>query len=72
MAIDNNAAENQLRGVALGRKNWLFAGSLEGAKRAALLYSLVQSCALIDVPPSTTPKTSFYAWPHIPTASSAN
>jgi transposase len=51
LAIDNNAAENQLRGVALGRKNWLFAGSLEGAKRAALLYSLVQSCALIDVPP---------------------
>lgn len=51
LAIDNNAAENQLRGVALGRKNWLFAGSFEGAKRAALLYSLVQSCALNDVPP---------------------
>ena len=50
-AIDNNRAENQLRGVAVGRKNWLFAGSFEGAKRAALLYSLVQSCALIDVPP---------------------
>jgi transposase len=33
------------------RKNWLFAGSFEGAKRAALLYSLVQSCALVDVPP---------------------
>ena len=51
LAIDNNRAENQLRGVAVGRKNWLFAGSFEGAKRAALLYSLVQSCALIDVPP---------------------
>jgi transposase len=37
--------------VALGRKNWLFAGSFEGARRAALLYSLVQSCALVDVPP---------------------
>jgi transposase len=34
----------------LGRKNWLFAGSFEGARRAALLYSLVQSCALVDVP----------------------
>lgn len=51
LEIDNNPAENQLRGVALGRKNWLFAGSIEGAKRAALLYSLVQSCALIHVPP---------------------
>jgi hypothetical protein len=49
--IDNNGAENQLRGVAVGRKNWLFAGSFEGARRAALLYSLVQSCALIDVSP---------------------
>ena len=51
LAIDNNRAENQLRGVAVGRKNWLFAGSFEGAKRAALLYSLVQSCQLVDVPP---------------------
>lgn len=37
--------------VAVGRKNWLFAGSLEGARRAALLYSLVQSCKLVDIPP---------------------
>jgi len=51
LAIDNNRAENQLRVVAVGRKNWLFAGSFEGARRAALLYSLVQSCKLIDVPP---------------------
>jgi transposase len=51
LAIDNNRAENQLRLVAVGRKNWLFAGSFEGARRAALLYSLVQSCKLRDVPP---------------------
>jgi transposase len=51
VAIDNNRAENQLRIVALGRKNWLFAGSFEGARRAALHYSLVQSCKLIDVSP---------------------
>ena len=51
LAIDNNRAENQLRVIALGRKNWLFAGSLEGARRAALMYSLVQSCTLVDVPP---------------------
>jgi transposase len=49
--IDNNGAENQLRCVAIGRKNWLFAGSFEGARRTALLYSLVQSCTLIDVSP---------------------
>ena len=51
LAMDNNRAENQLRVIALGRKNWLFAGSFEGARRAALLYSLVQSCKLIDVSP---------------------
>jgi transposase len=51
LAIDNNRAENQLRVVAVGRKNWLFAGSFQGARRAALLYSLVQSCKLVDVPP---------------------
>lgn len=51
LAIDNNRAENQLRVVALGRKNWLFAGSFEGARRTALLYSLVQSCALVGVGP---------------------
>jgi transposase len=53
LKIDNNGAENQLRIVALGRKNWLFAGSFEGARRAALLYSLVQSCKLVDVSPFT-------------------
>ena len=43
--------ESAPHGVAVGRKNWLFAGSFEGARRAALLYSLVQSCTLIDVSP---------------------
>ena len=51
LSIDNNGAERQLRAVGLGRKNWLFAGSLEGAHRAALLYSLVQSCRLVGVAP---------------------
>src|SRR5205814_1807504 len=35
LAIDNNRAENQLRVIAVGRKNWLFAGIFEGARRAA-------------------------------------
>lgn len=38
LAIDNNAAEWALRGIAVGRKNWLFAGSDEGGERAAVLY----------------------------------
>jgi transposase len=48
---DNNGAENQLRVVAVGRKNWLFAGSFEGARRAALLYTLAQGCKLAGVEP---------------------
>jgi hypothetical protein len=49
--IDNNGAESQLRIVAVGRKNWLFAGSLDGARKAAILYSLVQSCKLAGIDP---------------------
>jgi transposase len=44
--IDNNAAERALRKVALGRKNWLFAGSDDGAERAAALYSLLGTAEL--------------------------
>ncbi len=51
LLIHNNGAEYQLRAVAVGRKNWLFAGSFEGARRAATLYSLVQSCRLVSVDP---------------------
>ena len=46
LSIDNNLAERTLRMVALGRKNWLFAGSERGAHRAAVIYSLVASCKL--------------------------
>ena len=42
--IDNNVAEQALRAVALGRKNWLFVGSEAGGRTAATLYSLVQTC----------------------------
>jgi transposase len=47
--IDNNLIENQMRPVALGRKNYLFAGSHEGAKRAAVLYTLLNTCKLNGV-----------------------
>ena len=47
--IDNNIAENALRGVAIGRKNWLFAGSGSGGEHAAVLYSLIGTCRLNNV-----------------------
>jgi transposase len=49
--LDNNACERQLRDVALGRKNFLFAGSHEAAERAARFYSLMRTCAQHGVPP---------------------
>ncbi len=51
ICLSNNAAERALRGVALGRRNWTFAGSDEGGRRAAALYSLIQTCKLNDVDP---------------------
>lgn len=50
---DNNICEGQIRDVALGRKNFLFAGSHEAADRIALYYSLMRSCALNGVNPYT-------------------
>jgi hypothetical protein len=49
--IDNNAAERALRTVALGRKNYLFAGSDAGGERAAAIYSLIGTAKLNDIDP---------------------
>jgi hypothetical protein len=49
--LSNNAAERALRGLALGRKSWLFAGSQRGAERATLMYTLIQTAKLNDVDP---------------------
>ena len=49
--IDNNWVENSIRPVALGRKNYLFAGSHDAAKRAAIIYSLMASCKKNNVEP---------------------
>ena len=51
LEIDNNAAERSLRAVALGRKNWLFAGSDDGGERAANIYSLLGTARLNDLNP---------------------
>jgi len=52
--IDNNPVENSIRPVALGRKNYLFAGSHEAAKRSGMLYSLLGTCKMHGIEP--------YAW----------
>jgi transposase len=52
--IDNNPVENSIRPIALGRKNYLFAGSHEAAKRSGMLYSLLGTCKMHDIEP--------YAW----------
>lgn len=51
LEIDNNLAENAIRPIAIGRKNYLFAGSHEGARRAAMLYSFLGTCKRNGVEP---------------------
>ncbi len=52
--IDNNPVENSIRPIAIGRKNYLFAGSHEAAKRSGMLYSLLGTCKMHGIEP--------YAW----------
>jgi hypothetical protein len=49
--LSNNAAERALRGISLGRKSWLFAGSDRGGARAAFMYTLVATAKLNDIDP---------------------
>ena len=49
--IDNNAIERQMRPIAVGRKAWLFAGSHVGARRAAVLFSLINTCKIHKINP---------------------
>lgn len=51
LALDNNPAERALRRVAIGRKNYLFAGSDAGGRRAAALYSLIETAKLNGLDP---------------------
>jgi transposase len=80
ICLTNNAAERALRGLALGRKSWLFAGSERGAERAAFMYTLIQTAKLNDVDPQAwladvlrriadSPQTRLaellpWSWPH--------
>lgn len=49
--MSNNAAERALRGVAIGRKNWIFVGSDAGGERAAAVYTLFETAKLNNVDP---------------------
>jgi transposase len=51
VCLSNNAAERALRGVAIGRRNWTFAGSDAGGHRAAVVYTLIETCKMNDVDP---------------------
>lgn len=51
ICLTNNSAERSLRGVALGRKSWLFAGSERGGHRAAFMYSMIGTAKLNDIDP---------------------
>jgi hypothetical protein len=51
LEADNNIAENAIRGIALGRKNYLFAGSDTGGERAAAIYTIVQTAKLNELNP---------------------
>ena len=51
LEIDNNRAERAIRRVAIGRKNWLFAGSDNGGRTAAILMSICASCHELDIDP---------------------
>src|SRR5207302_2465537 len=51
LCMSNNAAERALRGIAVGRHNWTFAGSDEGGRRAAAIYTLVETAKLNDIDP---------------------
>ena len=51
VGIDNNPVENAVRGIAVGRKNWMFAGSFAGAERAATMYTMIESAKMAGVNP---------------------
>ncbi len=63
ICLSNNAAERALRGIALGRRNWTFAGCMRGADRAAITLTMITTYRLNDVDPKAGSPTS---WPVSP------
>ena len=67
LPLDNNAAENSIRPVALGRKNWLFSDTPAGAHATAALYSLVESAKTCGINPAEYLQTLFERFPYAET-----
>ena len=66
LEIDNNKIENEIRPIALGRKNYLFAGTHESAQRIAMIYySLLASCKVNGVEPASNGLLA--SWKNFPT-----
>ena len=65
LQIDNNASERALRAVAVGRKNYLFAGSDAGGRAAAVLYSVVGTCRRLGLDPFAYLRDAFARLPGI-------
>ena len=66
LQIDNNLVENSIRPIALGRKNYMFAGSHEGAQRAAMMYSFLGVCAAQKINPSVWLTNTLTKLPNCP------
>lgn len=66
ICLTNNCAERALRGVALGRKSWLFAGSERGGDRAAFMYSLIVTAKLNDIDPQAWLADVLARMPNLP------
>ena len=72
ICLSNNAAERGVRGIALGRKSWLFCGSDRGGERAAVMYSLIVTAKMNDSIRRPGSPTSWPASPSIPSKNSTN
>ena len=66
LCLTNNAAERALRGIALGRKSWLFAGSERGGDRAAFMYTLIVTAKMNDIDPQAWMADVLARLPDIP------
>ena len=67
LSIDNNASERALRAAAVGRKNYLFAGSDAGGRSAAVLYSVVGTCRRLGIDPFAYLRAALTRLPSLPT-----
>lgn len=68
LQIDNNWAEREMKRIAIGRKNWLFAGSDQGGETAAILFSLISSCQRHGIDPFKYLRSTLASLPGLPSA----